>query len=184
MTANVVPRTWVGGLGPAARIVQPRAPRQIRGMARPWLPLLALWLSAPAGALGQGSAAFEAALRELDPTMVVVDGPGTLQRGDFDGDGTADVAALVTDGRRRSLVAIHGGVGGGRAHLLHARLPDGPVRLRVLAPGRQAALEARGYVDLGTDSIELVFPGRSSAIYAWDGGRYRVIPTEGYSVAD
>lgn len=153
-------------------------------MTRPWLPLLALWLFAPTSALGQGGAALEAALRELDPSMSVADGPDTIQRGDFDGDGLEDVAAIVTDGRRRALVALHARAGGFRAHMLHARLPDGTVRLRVLAPGRHAALEPRGYVELGTASIELIFPGRSSAIYAWTDGRYRVIPNENYSAED
>lgn len=146
------------------------------------LVLLAVGMVGSAGpAVAQVDEAVAGALRALNPAFAPADGPATAQAGDFDGDGRADVAVIVTDGRRRALVALHGGPGGYGGHILHNRLPDGSVRIHVAPPGRRPALEERGYVDLATDAIELVFPGRSSALYAWDGERYRVHATETYA---
>jgi hypothetical protein len=146
------------------------------------LVLLTAAIAAPApAAFAQIDDAVTAALGALDPALVPADGPATVQTGDFDGDGGMDVAMIVTDGRRRALAAFHGGPRGYQGHILHNRLPDGPVRIRVVPPGRYRSLGERGYVDVASDAIELVFPGRSSALYAWDGQRYRVHATESYS---
>ncbi len=160
-------------------IVESPRPPQIEGMRRAMIPLLALAVATPAAA--QVDPALTAALHELDPGLRVMEGAGTVQSADFDGDGRMDVAALVADGQRSALVAFHQTDAGYRAHSLHGRLPDGPVRLRVRPPGRLRTLDDRGHVDLERASIELVFPGRSSVIYAWREGRYRAIPTETYA---
>lgn len=165
----------------AAIVEWPRRPH-IEGMARTWIPLLALAVATPAAA--QVDPALTAALHELDPGLSVTEGAGAVRSADFDGDGRMDVAALVSDGRRSALVAFHRTDAGYRAHSLHGRLPDGPVRLRVAPPGRLRTLDDRGHVDLERSSIELIFPGRSSVTYAWRDGRYRAIPTETYAEVD
>lgn len=139
----------------------------------------AAWTTSPLAA--QVDPGVQSALHDLAPAFRVREGPDALRTGDFDGDGTTDVVAIVTDGRQEALAIFHTGSDGVQAHLVNARLPAGAVKLRVVPPGRHRVLDARGSVILRTEAVELVLPGRWSAIYAWEGGRYRAFPTESYA---
>ena len=89
-----------------------------------------------------------------------------------------DVAAVIEDGDKSALVIFNSSQSGYRAYPLYARLPAGPWRLDVVPPGRHRILGAKGAIDLASPAIELVFPGRSSAMYVWEGNRYQVYGTE------
>lgn len=99
-------------------------------------------------------------------------------RADFDQDGDLDFAAVVTDGRQRAFLILESDEGRWRAHPLYARLPDSAVRLRIAAPGPHRVLGAHGSVELTAPGVELTFPGRSSALYAYRAGRWQVFGTE------
>jgi hypothetical protein len=100
--------------------------------------------------------------------------------GDFDGDGKPDVAAILQGGERRALVVFHARGGGFVAQPLYANLPAGEVVLRLVPPGNHRVLGGPGVVELQAPGFELSFPGRSSALYAWRGGRYQSFGTENY----
>lgn len=118
------------------------------------------------------------ALGRYDASLSPVE--GLVVRADFDGDGDRDAAAVVTDGRDRAFLVLESDEGAWRVHPLYARLPDTPVRLRVVPPGRHRVLGAKGTVQLTSSGVELVFPGRSSALYVYERGRWQVHGTENY----
>ncbi len=118
------------------------------------------------------------ALRGYDATLTPVE--DLAVRADFDGDGDLDAAAVVTDGRNRAFLVFESEAGAWRVHPLYALLPDAPVRLRVVQPGPRRVLGAKRTVELTTPGVELVFPGRSSALYVIRDGRWQVHGTENY----
>jgi hypothetical protein len=132
--------------------------------------------AAPARA--QDSAIAEA-LGSVDPSLAY--DPNTARVGDFNADGLEDVAAIVAGPERRALVVFHPTPNGGYvAYPLYATLPPGDVDLRLVPAGRHRVLSPQGVVEHATPGIELIFPGRSSALYLWRNGRYQVFPTENY----
>ncbi|MBW3660207.1 MAG: hypothetical protein KY397_01055 [Gemmatimonadetes bacterium] len=114
---------------------------------------------------------YDASLRPLGDLVV---------HADFDGDGDRDFAAVVTDGSRSVFLVLQAGEGEWQVRPLYARLPDVPVRLRVIQPGSHRVLDAQRTVELRDPGVELIFPGRSSALYAWRDGRWQVYGTENY----
>lgn len=118
------------------------------------------------------------ALGGYDATLAPVE--DLVVRADFDGDGDRDAAAVVTDGRDRAFLVFESEAGAWRVHPLYARLPDTPVRLRVVQPGPRRVLGAKGTLELTAPGVELVFPGRSSALYVIRDGRWQVHGTENY----
>lgn len=134
-------------------------------------------LIAPASAQ---DAALAAAVSAYDPDLRLPEGADLVQWADFTGDGRPDVAAVLSDAQRTSLVIFNATPGGFQPHPLYGDLPRGPLVLRPVLPGWHRVLGRAGSVELTSPAVELVFPGRSSAIYAWQDGRYRVHPTENY----
>lgn len=124
-------------------------------------------------------ASLQRAVRAYDPALQWSSDVQTV-RGDFNGDGRPDVAAILESAERRSLVVFHGGELGYSAFPLYTRLPQGEVFLRRVDPGRYRVLGSQGTVELRHESVELVFPGRSSALYVWRNGRYDTFGTERY----
>jgi hypothetical protein len=59
-------------------------------------------------------------------------------------------------------------------------LPPGDVELRLVPPGRHRVLGLQALIEHPNHGIELVFPGRASALYIWRGDRYQVFGTENY----
>jgi hypothetical protein len=139
--------------------------------------LLAL---APLRAFGQGPEALARAVESYAPGMSLSSDPSLVHRGDFNGDGLEDVAAVLQSDGKSALVIFNASQNGYRAHPLYASLPGGPWRLDVVPPGRHRVLGQEGAVDLSSPAIELVFPGRSSAMYVWRGNRYQVYGTESH----
>lgn len=127
--------------------------------------------------------ALQRAVRSYDPALAWSTDVSPV-RGDFNGDGTNDVAAVLQGADRRSLVVFHGGDDGYTPFPLYTRLPRGEVCLRRIDPGRYRVLGPQGAIELRHESVELVFPGRSSAIYAWSHGRYDTYGTERYCEGD
>jgi hypothetical protein len=132
-----------------------------------------------ARALAQPDAGLAEAVRAYDPAASVSDDPSP-QTADFNGDGSDDVAAVLVGGARSALVIFNRTADGYRPYALYASLPGGPVQLRVVPPGRHRVLGAVGALETTAPSLELVFPGRSSAMYVWERGRYQVHGTESY----
>lgn len=122
-------------------------------------------------------ASLQRAARAYDPSLAWSASVSPV-RGDFNGDGRTDVAAILESGDRRSLVVFHGSETGYDAYPLYTRLPQGEVALRRVDPGRYRVVGPQGAVELLHESVELVFPGRSSALYAWKNGRYDTYGTE------
>lgn len=118
------------------------------------------------------------ALGGYDPALSPIG--DLVVRADFDGDGDDDAAAVVTDGRDRAFLVFESDDGAWRVQPLYSRLPDTPVRLRVVQPGPRRVLGAKGMVELTAPGVELVFPGRSSALYVLRDGRWQVHGTESY----
>jgi hypothetical protein len=127
-------------------------------------------------ATAQPDAGLAEAIRAYDPAASV----GSTQNADFNGDGREDVAAILEGGGKSALVIFNRTAGGYRPYALYASLPSGPVELRVVPPGRHRVLGAAGALETTAPSLELVFPGRSSAMYVWGNGRYQVHGTETY----
>jgi hypothetical protein len=127
-------------------------------------------------ATAQPDADLTEAIRAYDPAASV----GRTQSADFNGDGREDVAAVLERSGKSALVIFNRTAGGYRPYALYASLPSGPVELRVVPPGRHRVLGAAGALETTAPSLELVFPGRSSAMYVWGGGRYQVHGTENY----
>ena len=133
--------------------------------------------TAPANAQ---DAALAAAVAGFDPSLSLPEGGGLVQRADFNGDGRPDVAAILSGEGGSALVIFNATGSGYQAHPLYTRLPSGAVELRLVLPGWQRVLGPKGSVELVHPALELVFPGRSSAIYTWAGGRYQAFPTGNY----
>jgi hypothetical protein len=132
-----------------------------------------------ARALAQPDAGLAEAVRAYDPAATISQDPAP-QTADFNGDGREDVAAVLENGGKSALVIFHRTPGGYRPYALFASLPGGPLQLRVIPPGRHRVLGAAAALETTTPSLELAFPGRSSAMYVWGGGRYQVHGTENY----
>ena len=148
--------------------------RQTLGFA---LGLLALW---PTRAPAQDDPALAEAVRAYASGMSLAADPERVHAADFTGDGLPDVAAVLEGGGRSALVIFNRTARGYQPHPLYANLPAGPWTIRTVAPGRHRVLGTEGTVELTSPAIELIFPGRSSAIYAWRGNRYQVFGTENY----
>lgn len=142
------------------------------------LTLFAAVLAAAGPAYAQDSA-INQALSSVDPSLAY--DPNAARVGDFNGDGLEDVAAIVAGPEKRALVVFHPTPNGGYvAYPLYATLPPGDVDLRLVPPGRHRVLSPQGVVEHATPALELIFPGRSSALYVWRNGRYQVFATENY----
>ena len=137
--------------------------------------VVALVLAAPAAA--QDHALLQA-VSEFGSSFTVA--PGWSRAADFDGDGVDDVAAILEGPNRHAFVVFRGTPHGYEVHPLYATLPRGEFDLRLLPPGRRRVLGAEGVLEHAEPALELVFPGRSSAIYAWRRGRFQVFATENY----
>lgn len=138
---------------------------------------LSVCLAAPAAAQ---DAALAAAVGAYDPALILPADGNLVQWADFTGDGRPDVAAVL-DGPGGSALVIFTAIPGGyQPHPLYTALPRGPIELRLVLPGWHRVLGAKGAVELTDPAVELVFPGRSSAIYAWAGGRFQVHATENH----
>ena len=151
----------------------------------PYAVLIAATLAAPP-ALAQEFAvmgdrsALERAAAVLDPGLRLPDNAAQLQAGDFTGDGELDVGAILHAGERTALVVFHATPTGYHAHPLYTTLPPGDVAIRVVAPGRHRVQGPEGTIDLALPALELILPGRTSALYVWTRDRYAVYPTESY----
>ena len=127
-------------------------------------------------ATAQPDAGLAEAIRAYDPAASV----GSTQAADFTGDGREDVAAVLEGGGKSALVIFNRTDSGYRPYALYASLPSGPVQMRVVPPGRHRVLGAAGALETTAPALELVFPGRSSAMYVWGNARYQVHGTENY----
>ena len=106
--------------------------------------------------------------------------------GDFDGDGLQDTALLVRDKTTGTLklMAFHQGRSGGyTAHLLEdlkgVRVGAGQAIsdfIVCMTPSVFKQVEG-GSVRVTHDSVSLESDGKGSALYYWDKGTYRGIPT-------
>lgn len=153
--------------------------RRITSTGRPAvLTLLGIGLAA-VPARGQESA-LQDAIRSFGPQMSLPDEESLVVRGDFNGDGREDVAAVVREPERSALVVFHSTAQGYEVHPLYTRLPKGDIQLRLVPSGRRPVMGNAGAVRLAHPAVELIFPGRSSAMYAWEGGRYQVYGTESF----
>ena len=141
-----------------------------------WL-ALAFGLMLPGLAAAQDHALLQA-VSEFDASLTVA--PGWTRAADFDADGLEDVAAILDGGDRHAFVVFRATPHGYEIHPLYATLPNGDFDLRLLPPGRRRVLGAEGVLEHSAPALELVFPGRSSAIYAWRGGRFQIFATENY----
>ena len=150
------------------------SPRQTLGLA---LALLAL---GPPRAEAQDDPALAEAVAAYAAGMALSADPARVHVADFTGDGRPDVAAVLEGNGRSALVIFNRTARGYQAHPLYASLPSAPWELRAVGPGRHRILGPEGTVELSAPAIELVFPGRSSAIYAWRGNRSQVFGTENY----
>jgi hypothetical protein len=132
------------------------------------------------GAAAQPDAALADAVRSYDPAAALSTNPALVHTEDFNGDGRPDVAAVLESEAKSALVIFHRTPSGFRAFSLYASLPPGPMELRVVPPGRHRVLSPQGTVVISAPAVELVFPGKSSAMYVWGSNRYQVFPTENY----
>lgn len=124
--------------------------------------------------------ALQSAVRAFGPDMTLPEEEGLSARADFNGDGREDVAAVVRGPQRTALVVFHSTTGGYEMVPLYTRLPSGDVELRVVPAGRRPVIGNAGSVQLRNPAVELIFPGRSSAMYVWEAGRYQVYGTESF----
>lgn len=125
-------------------------------------------------------AALAEAIRSYNPGMSLSSDPGLVHAADFTGDGSPDLAAVLEGTGKSALVIFNQTRSGYQTHALYASLPAGPWKLRVVPPGRHRILGSKGSVEIGSSAVELIFPGRSSAMYVWHGDRYQVLGTENY----
>lgn len=132
-----------------------------------------------ARAVAQPDPGLAEAVQAYDPAASISGDPSP-QTADFNGDGVEDVAAVLVGGGKSALVIFNRTANGYRPYALYTSLPGGPVQLRVVPPGRHRVLGAVGALETTAPSLELVFPGRSSAMYVWGRGRYQVHGTESY----
>ena len=132
-----------------------------------------------ARALAQPDAGLAEAVQSFDPAASISDDPAP-QIADFNGDGRDDVAAVLEGNGKSALVIFNRTASGYRPYALYATLPGGPVQLRVVPPGRHRVLGGVGALETTAPALELVFSGRSSAMYVWGNGRYQVHGTENY----
>jgi len=139
--------------------------------------LATLAFGAPAHAQ---ESALQSAMRAFGPDMTIPEGENLSIRADFNGDGSEDVAAVVRGPDRSALVVFHSTGDGYEMMPLYTRLPSGDVLLRVVPSGRRSVVGKAGGVQLKNAAVELIFPGRSSAMYVWEGGRYQVYGTESF----
>lgn len=149
--------------------------RRIIGIA---IALLAL--TGPSALAQEPDAALSEAIRSYNPEASLSSDPALRHAADFNGDGRQDIAAVLEGGGKSALVIFNRTPSGYRAYALYASLPSGPLQLRMVSPGRHRILGPVGTVEIASPALELVFPGRSSAMYAWGGGRYQVYGTENY----
>jgi hypothetical protein len=142
-----------------------------------WLALALVAVLAPP--LRAQDPALQAAVRSFDPAASL--DAGRVRVADFNGDGLDDVSAVLVAPERHALVAFHALAEGGYvAYPLYAVLPQGDAVLRIIPPGRVRVLGPQGAIDLAASGLELVFPGKSSALYVWRDGRYQVYGTENH----
>lgn len=139
-----------------------------------------LILAGPSARAQVPDAALRDAVRAYDSRMSLASDPALVQSADFTGDGRTDVAAVLEGGGKTAFVIFNRTPSGFEPHALYASLPRADYRLRVLAPGRYRVVGGQGTVEVTTSAAELVFPGRSSAMYVWRGDRYQVHGTENY----
>ena len=139
--------------------------------------LAALAFAAPVRAQ---DGALQSAMRAFGPDMTIPEGENLSVRADFNGDGREDVAAVVRGPDRSALVVFHSTGDGYEMMPLYTRLPSGDVQLRLVPSGRRSVVGKAGGVQLKNAAVELIFPGRSSAMYVWEGGRYQVYGTESF----
>jgi hypothetical protein len=132
------------------------------------------------GAAAQTDAALADAVRSYDPAAALSTNPALVHTQDFNGDGQPDVAAVLESEAKSALVIFHRTPSGFRAFSLYASLPPGPLLLRVVPPGRHRVLGPQGTINVSAPALELIFPGKSSAMYVWGANRYQVYPTENY----
>ncbi|MGH7557576.1 MAG: hypothetical protein ACREMD_07330 [Gemmatimonadota bacterium] len=144
------------------------------------LGVAALAIAAAADPVRAQESALQGAIRSFGPDMSLPDEQALVIREDFNGDGRQDVAAVVKGPDRSALVVFHGTPQGYEMHPLYTRLPKGDIQLRVVPSGRQSVVGNAGAVQLVHPAIELIFPGRSSAMYAWEKDRYQVYGTESF----
>lgn len=141
--------------------------------------IAAVTIAAPP-VMAQPDAGLAEAIHAYDPAASMSADPALTQSADFNGDGREDVAAVLEGGGKSALVIFNRTADGYRPYALYASLPAGAVQLRVVPPGRHRVLGAAGTLETTAPSLELVFPGRSSAMYVWGSGRYQVHGTENY----
>jgi hypothetical protein len=139
--------------------------------------LAALALAGPARAQ---ESALQRAMRAFGPEMTIPEGGNLSIRADFNGDGREDVAAVVRGPDRSALVVFHSTGDEYEMLPLYTRLPSGDVQLRLVPAGRRSVVGNAGGVRLKNPAVELIFPGRSSAMYVWENGRYQVYGTESF----
>lgn len=142
--------------------------------------LIALAAVAFAGPAHAQENALQSAMRAFGPDMTIPEGENLSIRADFNGDGREDVAAVVRGPNRSALVVFHSTDGGYEMVPLYTRLPSGDVELRVVPAGRRSVVGNAGGVQLKNAAVELIFPGRSSAMYVWEAGRYQAYGTESF----
>lgn len=117
------------------------------------------------------------ALRQFGAGLAIATDPALVVRGDFNADGLEDVAAIVRGSDRSSFVIFHASDEGFEINPLYRNLPD-DVQLRLVEPGRHRVVGPQHTVTIDSPAVELVFPGRSSAMYVWRRDRYQVYGTE------
>jgi hypothetical protein len=144
------------------------------------VPIVAGFVLATGSHLTAQDAQLDRAIRSFHADFRLSSDQARTARGDFNGDGRVDVAAIVEGPNRAAFVIFHAQPGRFEPHPLFTSLPPGPVELRVLEPGRHRVVGPQRSVVITTSAVELVFPGRSSAMYVWRDGRYHVLGTENF----